>query len=53
MEELEKLEIPAIKVWDSQRVVTFNDIDRVYHGGCIVLSRIKGSGRNYHTDTHE
>lgn len=30
MEELEKLEIPAIKVWDSQRVVTFNDIDRVH-----------------------
>ena len=29
MEELEKLEIPAIKVWDSQRVVTFNDIDKV------------------------
>ena len=30
MEELEKLEIPEIKVWDSQRVVTFNDIDKVH-----------------------
>lgn len=30
MEELEKLEIPAIKVWDSQRVVTFSDIDKAH-----------------------
>ena len=41
MEELEKLEIPAIKVWDSQRVVTFNDIDKVHQ-------RPKGtSSRNF------
>ena len=47
MEELEKLEIPAIKVWDSQRVVTFNDIDKVHQRPKGTASRNFKSNRKH------
>lgn len=47
MEELEKLEIPAIKVWNSQRVVTFNDIDKVHQRPKGTASRNFKSNRKH------